>query len=119
MAEGVEEVSPRRTSPLRPEGAPRLGETYRDWRDFTDRVARPWLENDGDDAKVDNWYRTLMMERDPWYLACALVMADNRIRELENRHDDFCCCTTCFPGLCPSCGERDGTHTEGCLHGRR
>lgn len=75
----------RRTTPLRPEGAPRLGETYRDWRDFTDRVARPWLENDGQDAKADNWYHALMLERDPWYVACALVMADNRIRELEAR----------------------------------
>ncbi len=77
----------RRATPLRPAGAPRLGETYRDWRDFTNRVARPWVENDGDDARVDNWYSTLMMERDPWYIACALVMADNRIRELEGSGD--------------------------------
>ena len=82
----------RRATPLRPEGAPRLGETYRDWRDFTDRVARPWVENDGDDARVDNWYRTLMAEAEPYYLAVSLVIADNRIKALEaeleadNRH---------------------------------
>lgn len=70
---------------LRPDGAPALGETYRDWRDFTDRVARPWLDNDGADPKADAWYHTLMMERDPWYLACALVLADNTIRRLEER----------------------------------
>ena len=75
-------------STLRPEGAPKLGEIYRDWRDFTDRVARPWLDNDGADKKADNWFRTLMMERDPWYLACALVIADNTIRRLEDRQDD-------------------------------
>ena len=75
----------RRTrSTLRPEGAPKLGETYRDWRDFTRRVARPWLDNDGADPMADSWYRTLMMERDPWYLACALVIADNTIRRLED-----------------------------------
>lgn len=76
-------------SSIRPEGAPRLGETYRDWRDFTNRVARPWVENDSQDDKVDHWYSALMLEPDPWYIAVALVMADNRIRELEGRdcHD--------------------------------
>lgn len=69
--------------PIRPPDAPLLGTIYRDWRDFTERVARPWIDNDGDDPRVDNWYRVLMIEADSWYLACALVMADNRIRELE------------------------------------
>lgn len=77
-------MSARDRKRLRPEGAPSLGESYRDWRDFTERVARPWIENDGDDAQIDNWYRTLMIEADPWYLACALVFADNRIRALES-----------------------------------
>ena len=72
-----------RREPIRPEGAPRLGETYVDWRDFTNRVARPWLDNDGEDQKTDAWCHTLMLERDPWYIACALVMADNTIRALE------------------------------------
>lgn len=66
-----------------PEGSPALGATYRDWRDFTDRVARPLVENDGDDNQVEKWHRVLMMEADDYYLAVALVMADNRIRELE------------------------------------
>jgi hypothetical protein len=69
---------------IRPPEAPRLGTTYRDWRDFTDRVARPWIENDGQDVKIDNWYHTLMIEADPWYLACALVIADSTIRRLED-----------------------------------
>ena len=73
----------RSRAPLRPEGAPKLGESYQDWRDFTDRVARPWVENDGYDPQVHAWYHTLMLERDPWYLACALVFADTRIRQLE------------------------------------
>lgn len=68
---------------IRPPDAPKLGATYRDWRDFTNQVARPWLNNDGEDEAIDAWYRVLMMEADPWYLACALVIADNRIRELE------------------------------------
>lgn len=68
---------------LRPEGSPALGATYRDWRDFTDRVARPLVENDGDDDRIEKWHRVLMMEADDYYLAVALVMADNRIRELE------------------------------------
>lgn len=75
-------MKPKR-EPLRPPDAPHLGETYRDWRDFTERVARPWIENDGNDARIDNWYRTLMIERDPWYLACALVFADNALRAAE------------------------------------
>lgn len=69
--------------PIRPSDAPKLGTTYRDWHDFTDRVARPWLENDGDDPEVDNWYRTLMVEADPYYLACCLVIALNHVRRLE------------------------------------
>jgi hypothetical protein len=69
--------------PMRPADAPRLGTVYRDWRDFTDRVARPWVDNDDDNPQVDSWYRALMAEADPWYLACALVMADNHIRLLE------------------------------------
>jgi hypothetical protein len=82
-ADGPPFISRRKREPLRPPDAPKIGTTYRDWRDFTDRVARPWLDNDGADPKVDAWYRVLMTEADPWYLACALVMADNRIRELE------------------------------------
>ena len=69
--------------PLRPPDAPKLGTTYRDWRDFTDRVARPLVENDGDDPKVEAWYRMLMIEADPYYLACALVIADNHIKRLS------------------------------------
>lgn len=76
-------MSAAKREPLRPPGAPKLGTTYRDWRDFTDRVARPWVDNDGEDARADNWYRTLMVEADPWYLAVALVIADNHIRRLE------------------------------------
>lgn len=98
----------RRATPLRPEGAPRLGETYRDWRDFTDRVARPWVYNDGDDARVDNWYRTLMMERDPWYLAVALVMADNRIKALEAELGRDWAMTESTAGGCPRGTEHCG-----------
>jgi len=71
---------------LRPESSPKLGTTYKDWRDFTNQVVRPWIENDGKDPKVDAWHRTLMMEQDEWYLACALYFADNHIRRLEG-HD--------------------------------
>ncbi len=69
---------------IRPDGAPKLDEKYRDWRDFTDRVARPWVENDGDDPKVDAWYTALMIAADPYYLAVSLVIADNTIRRLES-----------------------------------
>jgi hypothetical protein len=68
---------------IRPPGAPKLGESYRSWRDFTDRVARPWVEDESGDARIDNWYRALMIEADPYYLAVALVIADNHIRRLE------------------------------------
>lgn len=73
----------RKRESIRPPDAPPLGTTYTDWRDFTNRVARPWVENDGNDAKADHWYYALMTEADPWYLACALVIADNTIRRLE------------------------------------
>lgn len=79
----VERVVTTKRERLRPEGSPALGATYRDWRDFTDRVARPLVENDGDDDRIEKWHRVLMMEADDYYLAVALVMADNRIRELE------------------------------------
>lgn len=68
---------------VRPPDAPKFGETYRDWQDFTDRVARPLVENDGEDPAVDSWYWKLMLEADPYYLAVCLVVALNRVRELE------------------------------------
>lgn len=73
---------------LRPPDSPRLGTTYRDWRDFTERVARPWVENDGRDPRVDQWHQVLMIEADPYYLACALVIADNHIRRLEEQQGE-------------------------------
>ena len=73
----------RKRKSLRPEASPHLGETYQDWRDFTNRVARPWVENDGKDQQIEHWHYVLMTEADPWYLACALVIADNHIRRLE------------------------------------
>ena len=90
----------RRESKMRPEGAPKLGETYRDWRDFTNRVARPWVEGDCEDPKADAWYRTLFIEREPFYLACALVMADNRIRAWRAAMSDVLseADCTCVPG---------------------
>jgi len=78
----------RKRESIRPPDAPPLGTKYRDWRDFTDRVARPWIENDSQDAKIDAWYSVLMTEADPWYLACALVIADNHIRRLEGENGD-------------------------------
>ena len=78
-------MASRKRAPLRPEGSPRLGETYRDWRDFTNRVARPLVESDCNDPKLEAWHMTLMMEADPYYLAVSLVIADNTIRRLEGR----------------------------------
>jgi len=73
--------------PLRPPGAPHLGETYRDWRDFTERVAQPWVDGEDLDDRAENWYRALMIEADPYYLAVALVMANNTIQRLERAVD--------------------------------
>jgi hypothetical protein len=73
----------RKREPIRPAGAPRLDEKFIDWRDFTNRVCRPWLDNDGENARSDAWYSVLVTNAGPWYLASALVIADNRIRELE------------------------------------
>lgn len=70
--------------PLRPPDSPHLGTIYRDWQDFTDRVCRPWVEVDGEDPKVDNWHRVLMLEADPYYLAVSLVIALNHVRRLED-----------------------------------
>ena len=72
---------------MRPPGAPRVGEPFQDWRDFTDRVCRPWIDNDGLDDKAEAWYSTLFLQMTPYYLATALVMADNRIREYEASHN--------------------------------
>lgn len=65
---------------LRPAGAPRLGESFHNWRDFTERVCRPWMEDC--DAKTDAWYRALFLQMTPEYLAAALVMADNALDDL-------------------------------------
>jgi hypothetical protein len=72
----------RNRKPLRPEGSPRLGETFTGWRDFTNRVARPLVECE-DDEQIGRWHTTLMAGADVYYLAVALVMADNRIRAYE------------------------------------
>jgi hypothetical protein len=68
---------------LRPPGAPHLTDKYRDWRDFTDRVCRPWIDNDGLDDKAEAWYSALFMNASHYYLAAALVMADNALRRYE------------------------------------
>ena len=68
---------------LRPPGAPHLTDRYRDWRDFTDRVCRPWIDNDDLDPKAEAWYSALFATASPYYLATALVMADNALRRYE------------------------------------
>lgn len=67
----------------RPDDAPRLGQKYHSWRDFTDRVARPLVEIDGNDPRAEAWYMALMQEPSPYYFAVALVIADNVLREVE------------------------------------
>ena len=79
-----------RATSIRPEGAPRLTDSYRDWREFVELVCRPWIDNDLDDEQAENWYRTLFKTASDEYLAAALVMADNRIRELERVRTERC-----------------------------
>lgn len=54
-------------------------EDYRDWRDFTERVARPWVDGDGVDTTLEQVIRDVGV----WYLAVALVMADAALRRME------------------------------------
>ena len=68
---------------MRPPGAPHLGDKFRDWRNFTDRVCRPWIDNDLNDPKAESWYRALFLQMTPDYLATALVLADNALRRYE------------------------------------
>jgi hypothetical protein len=51
---------------------------YSSWRDFTERVCRPWVENDDSDPDdVPEAFAAVP----PFYLAVGLVMADNALRE--------------------------------------
>ena len=52
---------------------------YTDWRDFTNKACRPWVDSDGDDRMAEG----LISEVGLWYMAAALVMADNALREWE------------------------------------
>jgi hypothetical protein len=56
---------------------------YANWREFTDQVARPWVENDADNPEADQHFAALFAETDPYYLAVALVMADARVKAME------------------------------------
>jgi len=56
---------------------------FRDWRDFTEQVCRPLVEADGDDDKVEQVAMALYRKVSPYFICVSLVMALNRINELE------------------------------------
>jgi hypothetical protein len=63
---------------------PQLPLQYTDWRDFTNRVCRPWIDNDGLDDVAEAQYAALFAAMPDYYLAAAFVLADNALRRLES-----------------------------------
>jgi hypothetical protein len=59
-------------------------EGYKDWRDFTNKVCRPWVEAEhADDEDAQIKYELEFSKVGDYYLAATLVMADNTVRRLE------------------------------------
>jgi hypothetical protein len=57
---------------------------FGDWRDFTEQVCRPLVEADGDDDKAEQAAMALYRKASPYYICVSLVMALNRINDLEH-----------------------------------
>ena len=53
------------------------GQQFRSWVDFVDRVARPLVENDGDDHAVEQAAMALYRQASPYFICLALYMASN------------------------------------------
>lgn len=63
---------------------------FRDWVDFTEKVCRPLVEADGDDEVAIQAAMALYRKQSPYGICVSLVMALNRIRELEyDRHHPY------------------------------
>lgn len=56
---------------------------FRDWRDFTEQACRPVVEADGDDDTAEQAAMALYRKASPYFICVSLVMALNRINELE------------------------------------
>jgi len=57
-------------------------QVFRDWVDFTERVCRPLVEADGDEAATQK-AMALYRKQSPYGICVSLVMALNRIEALE------------------------------------
>lgn len=57
-------------------------QVFTDWHDFTERVCRPLVEADGDEEAVQA-AMALYRKQSPFGVCVSLVMALNRIKELE------------------------------------
>jgi hypothetical protein len=68
--------------PLAPVPSP-----FTDWLDFVDRVARPLIENDGEDQDAEQEAMKLYRAVSPYYLCTALVMAANQIAGERSSHN--------------------------------
>lgn len=55
---------------------------FRDWHDFTDRVCRPIVADETSEAELQA-AMVLYRKANPHFIAVSLVMALNRIRQLE------------------------------------
>ena len=53
-------------------------DTFRDWRDFVDRVARPLVEAEDDEAAEQAAMR-LYRKVSPYYICASMVMMANRL----------------------------------------
>lgn len=56
---------------------------FTDWHDFTQQVCVPLVEADGDDEEKIQTAMKLYRKASPYSIAVSLVMALNRIKELE------------------------------------
>jgi hypothetical protein len=57
--------------------------TFRDWRDFVDRVARPLVEADND-HDAEQAAMALYRRASPYYICAAMVIMANRLDEVDS-----------------------------------
>jgi len=62
---------------------------YHDWLDFAETVCRPIVEiEDDENSEVLHEAMARFHEVPSFYIACALVMAANRVRDIDRKIDE-------------------------------
>lgn len=60
---------------------------FRDVSDFIDQVARPLVDNDGEDEALTQTLMALYRQESPYYLCTCLVILANRLQQFDDARE--------------------------------